>query len=480
MMNRGASRFAIVLLAALCAVASWTRPTAAEEMDPGLALSVGRDYQLDHRGWNGLSELASLAHSLGCPIQPRAALDWEALEGEDVLLLLYPETPVDGAHLVSFLSAGGRVVLADDFGRGDAALRLLGIERRAGPLPLSTPVYRSGGAGRSASTPAALAVATSTLRTPLSRATPELVTNHPAYFQLASPGLDLSAPRFSFAFADSFGAVVERTVGVGRMVAISDPSVFINNMLEIHGNRLFAAHLISELCRSGRDRLLLLHGPFLQRGAPRAVLRGAPAARSAIDQAQAVNQGLLGANLHIQETLAGARGALGLRAVALTGLLLGAAVVLLLLRLMPLSSAAHDADFARVAPGPGSASSVLAVVQRYGVDRGPGAGGYLLPAVMVREEVLLRLQPYLRELLGAGYGSALRIPPAEVGRALRPVSPGAGARAERLWRELQRLPGRAVGDLAGAGRLRAWVSRRRLHRLHRLAVALFAELPMNR
>ena len=69
----------------------------------------------------------------------------------------------------------------------------------------------------------------------------------------------------------------------GRMVAIADPSLFINNMLQLPGNRDFAARLVLDICRQQRDHFVLLYGTFLQRGTTPAALTGAP---SAVDEAQ--------------------------------------------------------------------------------------------------------------------------------------------------------------------------------------------------
>src|SRR5207249_4750634 len=94
----------------------------------------------------------------------------------------------------------------------------------------------------------------------LAAATPTLVTNHPAYFVTSlAPALE---------FAPGAAAVVEGRVGEGRFVAISDPSVLINNMLELTEDRRFAGGLVAATCRRGQDRIVLLSGEFAESGAP--------------------------------------------------------------------------------------------------------------------------------------------------------------------------------------------------------------------
>jgi hypothetical protein len=418
-------------------------------------VSGGRDYQVTHKGWNGLSSLAALAASLGCPLQPRATLEWDALSGQDVLFFLYPETAPDAEHLLSFLTSGGRAILADDFGAAAGALRRLGIDRREGPLPASVPTYRGG---------PALPLAIPVRRTALGQAAPEVVTNHPAYFTSSLPP--------TYAFAPGLGLLTEGSLGRGRFVAVADPSLFINNMQELQQDRALAAALLGSLCRAGTDRFLLLTGPFAQRGVPPAVLSGAPQGDAPLELAERWNRALLGVNQHVQEGLERRRG--GIEAAALVGLVLTVAALLLQLRAVPLSTPPHDTTFAQV-PRPGP-SGLYGAVLRYGRGGGGVPWGYQYPAALIREETLLRLFPYLQGLPRYG-DDAARIPPRTIEeRVTAQVGPRAGQLAASLWRELRSLPAleSPPGDERRASGV--WVSERRMSRLHSLAVALFAEL----
>ncbi len=439
----------------------WTALAQAAPLEEGVtpaavASSFGHDYEVHHKGWNGLSDFSQLVGELGCPVAPRTVLDWDGLDGHDVLVFLYPESRIPERELVAFLSAGGRVVLADDFGQGGPALSALRIERRTSPLPPGVRKYRDN---------PALPIADPVRATGLSHAAPELVANHPSAF--AGPLLP------TYAFAPGAGLVIEGTLGRGRFVAIADPSLFINNMLKLPGNREFAARLVADLCRlSGEhDRLLLFHGAFTSRGTPAAVLPGAPAAFGLYDLPGRFNRALSGANLHIQETLSRDRLAAGLDAASLAGLALTVAVLLLLLRYLPLSPVSHDAAFAQPARTP--ETGLFAALLRHA--RGNVPWGHAFPAALLREEVLLRLSPYLTPPLGAGRRQALR--PAEVEQALSSrVNKNAGRAAAALWRELRTIPGMGnLGDLGAAG-ITAPISARRLRRLHTLAVILFAEI----
>lgn len=448
------------------------------------------DYDTRSPAWNGLSALAGLAGELRCPLEERALLDWETLTGHDVLLFVYPETAIDEDAAQAFLGAGGRLVLADDFGRGDGALRALGIERR--PLPPLSPSVR-----RHQDKPA-LPIALSVRATPLGQGTRELTANHPAVLSGRRGGLPAT---YAFvapggdpglgASVDDLSLVTEGVLGRGRFVALADPSVFINNMLELPGNRAFAARLISDLCRrgAGGDHLVLLRGAFTQRGAPPAVLLGAPSAGGVADLADQWNRAFSGANLHIQEVLTAARTRLLLDAASLVGLVLALAALALALRYLPLSAAPHDQGFAQ-APRPPEAG-LPALVARYAQRQVPW--GFLYPAALLREEVLRRLSPYLTDLVlaeerrraaregvrgaDASLGALDLLSPAVVAARLREaVSPAAGQAAGPLWSELRALPSSQILGTPGVPGARAWIPERRLRRLHEQTLTLFAAL----
>jgi hypothetical protein len=423
------------------------------------ASSVGRDYHVSHKGWNGLSDFATLAGDLGCPAEVRRTLDWGALDGQDVLFVLHPEVALDEANLLSFLAAGGRIVLADDYGQAGPALLRLGIARHSGPLPAGTPRYRDG---------QDLPIAAPARGTALGRAAVELVANHTAYFTSALPA--------TYAFAPGAGLVIEATVQRGRLVAVADPSVFINNMLQLPGNRDFAARLVLDLCRLQRDHLVLLYGAFAQRGATPAVLLGAPSVDRVLDAPDGWNRALGGANLHIQETLR-RRGRGGeMDVVTLIGLVFCVGALLLLLRYLPMPAAAQDAGFAQPRRPP--ENGLFASIMRYAGGAGQAvAWGYVYPATILREEVRARLVEHLAALpVRPGSQPGGDPTPREVEQVVaRRVSARAGELAGTLWRELRVLDQRPT-TVSPTELVQVYVSEKRLRRWHALAAELFTEL----
>jgi hypothetical protein len=447
-------------LLALLALGSVLPAVPAPVLDE--AVSVGRDFHVGHKGWNGLADFATLAADLGCPVEVRRTLDYSVLDGQDVLLFLHPETAIDENNLLAFLSAGGRVVLADDYGNSTGVLGKLGITRRTGKMPPGTARYREG---------QDLPIAVPARGTPLGRAATELVANHSGFFTSALPA--------SYAFAPGAALVIEATLQRGRLVAIADPSLFINNMLQLPGNRDFAARLVLDVCRQHRDRLVLFYGTFLQRGATPAVLAGAPSVDGVSDLPDQWNRALGGANLHILQTLK-RKSALGeLDVVVVVGLVFSVGALLLLVRYLPMPTPPQDGSFAQPPRPPDN--GLLASIQRYAQSAGQAVSwGYVYPATLIREEVLVRLGP---ALLGARtpHGEPARpedlSPEAVYGIVAARFGAAAAKLSQSLWREFRVLQSaRPRRDGRDRRDLPARVSERRLQRFYELATALFAEL----
>jgi hypothetical protein len=392
---------------------------------PGAARA--EDYDLESPSWNGLATFAADADEAGCTVSTPASLDWSTLGAHDVLWFIYPEVSVDGGRLKRHLASGGRALVADDFGAAASALSALEIRHEKGPLPATVPRYRDN---------PHLPIAHSTLATELGRSAGEIVANHPARFETALPA--------TFGFGEGEALVVEGQVGTGYFVALSDPSVLINNMLELEGNREFARALARRLCRPG-DRILAFTHSFQMKGDP-ADDEGSPFQR--------FNQALGGVNGALHDGAGGGR-ALGLAAVAL-------AVIALFV-------------FAGAFPARDSVGGDWLRFERLLQREEPALllpsglpWDYSLPSGVVRDEAVDRLSA----ALGV---SVERMGPSELGRRVESLVNGdagadAGRRAAELWRELHRL-----GWKPGERPVES-ISARRFRRMHELATSLFAAL----
>ncbi|HEY2744396.1 MAG TPA: DUF4350 domain-containing protein, partial [Polyangia bacterium] len=383
--------------AALCVLLAATRASAG-----------GGDYKLDSREWNGLGRLADEAAAAGCTMTATDSLDWSALEARDVVWFVYPRTAVDGGMLRRWLEAGGRAVVADDFGASDAALAALEIRRLRGDLS-SPAIDRYDGNE-------ALPIARQTLSTELSVGIPDLVANHPAFFSAATPA--------TFSFSPGAALVVEGRLGKGYFVAIADPSVLINNMLDIDENLAFARALVKRTCKPG-ERIHLVTQSFVARGEPPGDLAGTSG-----DGAFSRFNRMLEAIDDATHSAVDAR-TLGTLATVM-------AVLALVL-------------FGRAWPAPGRIDGQW--TRAAAVESGWRGWTRDATATYLRDEVALRLS----EALGA---SVAELPPVEIERRLaRAHGAEAGALAARLWTRLRRPP--------------LWISARSLDAMHASATQLF-------
>ncbi len=197
-----------------------------------------RDYDLDPDRWNGLGYLVTTADEARVTLDVSNAIDLAALEPDDVMIILYPTGPLPVDDLLAFIESGGYVVLADDQGQSQALLERVGITRRDAPAGHMSfwdeqegfPMLRPSGEHF------------------LFYNVDEVVANYPAALQVATPGANIK-PILSYdGGRDHFAIEVE--LGGGKLLAIADPSIFLNDMLRrFYGDKQFVANALRLYCQ---------------------------------------------------------------------------------------------------------------------------------------------------------------------------------------------------------------------------------------
>lgn len=288
---RGAHAFGVCLMVILCAVSAQAAP-----FDPN-----GAD-------WEGCSRLVDLAREeLGVTrVQVLEEVDYERLGSSDGLLLIHPEGSYDLDELSAFMKMGGRVAVVDDFGDGDRLLDRFRIIR--GPAP-TDPLQMLRGNPQ-------LPIATPASGHPIVADVAQVVLNHPTTVKHADLSSLLRIPRVGGEVGPDVALAGQ--VGEGRLVALGDPSIFINQMLRFPGNRALAKNLLVYLLEGSGERkrdahLIILHGKFRERGTLGGGIRGTLRDRF---------RGLLGA---IDGVRRGGFGGVAARIVAL-GIVIAAAI----------------------------------------------------------------------------------------------------------------------------------------------------------
>lgn len=190
-------------------------------------------FDLAGSDWEGCAELVRLARSeLGSTrVVATAQIDFNELKPDDGLLLLYPEKSLDVDEVSKFMRAGGRVVMLDDFGRGDSLLRHFAMERVASPRRPAEFLRNN----------PQLALAEPASPHPVVSEVSRVVTNHPT--GLSHPDLSPVLKIRGDGEPDVVVAVAG-AVGNGRLLAVGDPSIVMNSMLRYGGNKAFARGLV--------------------------------------------------------------------------------------------------------------------------------------------------------------------------------------------------------------------------------------------
>lgn len=206
-------------------------------------------------GWDGSQSLRLLADSHADTTIGRDTAAYEDADAPNTTaILLSPDRQfgaTDIARVDRFLDRGGTLVVAGDFGtETNQVLSELGVGSRIdGRLVRDERFYY-----RNPALPVA-----GNVSGPLANHTESLTLNYGTVVN-ASANATVLIQTSGFAYLDENGnaqlddtetlrahpVVVKESVGDGTVLVVSDPSVFINAMLDRDGNRAFATHLVAQ------------------------------------------------------------------------------------------------------------------------------------------------------------------------------------------------------------------------------------------
>ena len=254
------------------------------------SLAAAAAFDSTDTGWEGCSQLFALAKDeLGTNrVRVIQSLDYSALVPSDAVIFLHPTVDIRFHPLAAFLAAGGRAAVIDDYGKAAGLLERFHIHRANPPtlpslqvdgnsqLPIALPAPSESGDESDH---------------PTLRGVDQVVTNHPTALRLEE-GIELTPllvmpargePQALLAVTGVIGDA--RACGLtptgprdtppeghcGRLLAMGDPSAFINLMMRYPGNRSFARGTLSYLLEDdtwGRrgGNLYIVSGDFKQTG----------------------------------------------------------------------------------------------------------------------------------------------------------------------------------------------------------------------
>lgn len=268
-MTARVSALGALALAGPLLVAALAAAAPGDGADPAEATAAGpaADYAVTSSAWNGLASLIATAQKVDIEVQTRTELQWDRLDERTVLVLVAPQigpTPEQLAELRRFLTAGGRLIVADDFRMGRAWVEPFGILWSDQPVQSSRHLEGSPHLPMVEVTAAAQDMARYKRWTSIqARFTPleflghnlrkPVVLNHPASLRLAQGSDAALWGRAEVAGDQGLGKdtgwLAEAEYRGGRVLAIADASWLINQMVgRVYENRQFAANVLRYYC----------------------------------------------------------------------------------------------------------------------------------------------------------------------------------------------------------------------------------------
>ncbi len=200
--------------------------------------------------WNGCSKVASMSNNTTLVTSYGGAFANKLF----LLAVIGPSIEFSQAEskgIRSFVEAGGALLLADDFGTGNSLLRELNVSARFSGHPIADLYYY----GKDHTFPLVSDFATN----PLTANLTTVILNRPSYIEIrnstevttlasSSPFsfVDLTAEHFPLEneTIDSYPVIASVNIGNGTLVLVSDPSMFINDMVGLYDNMPFFQNLL--------------------------------------------------------------------------------------------------------------------------------------------------------------------------------------------------------------------------------------------
>ena len=197
------------------------------------------DFRTENPFWNGTEDTA--ADHVVLPMEAFSELPVPP-GGSALILIPYIElTPAELDQLNSFISQGGILVLADDYGFGNQILEYLGLEVRFSCQPVLDPLFSLNNKWL----PRVFHLAPA----PITSNAESLVLNH-ATCLIDAPADSILALSSTFSFLDlndneiwdegeltgPLPIITHQNLVEGQIILLSDPSIFINSMEVIDDN----------------------------------------------------------------------------------------------------------------------------------------------------------------------------------------------------------------------------------------------------
>lgn len=206
------------------------------------------DFRIDNPFWNGLKTLSNQPNIT--PLDSLSNLP-TTTKGTALLIVPYSQfTETELTQVKNYVSTGGTLILLDDYGNGNQVLSSLQVNIKFTGQPLIDPLfdYRNKW----------LPKITDFTTTPLSTNVTSIVFNHASSIDVPTDATVVAySSSFSFLDTNNNGAWDENEstgplpvatyvkMGQGYVVAVADPSLLINSMINLDDNLQFMNNTLS-------------------------------------------------------------------------------------------------------------------------------------------------------------------------------------------------------------------------------------------
>ena len=206
---------------------------------------VQDEYHPLNEEWNGCSKLVNAA-----PNSTLVVSYSEALPERTLLAIIGPSldfSQKEASYIRAFLESGGTVLLADDIGTGNSLLKALAVPARFSGKSIEDLLYYSKRPDFPLITDFSASAVTDNVTA--------VLMSRPSYVQVKNSSvLTVVASSSTFSFVDengdrqpganetlqSYPVMASVRIERGLLVLVSDPSVFVNEMVDLYDNmRLF-------------------------------------------------------------------------------------------------------------------------------------------------------------------------------------------------------------------------------------------------
>jgi len=226
------------------------------------------DFNINNTAWNGYSSLLSILEEEGYSVNPPPKHLDRLVGSRSILMVVSPQTPFSEreAHTIKrFVEEGGSLLVADDFGEANSLLTHLL------PVSISNDLVLDLHSDKRPVFP--LVVLGKTYQTFFSSQATNILLNYSSTIHLGKTlgGVITLATTGSQSWLDSdldneldkeeptgpFPVMLAAEIGDGRVVVISDPSMFINDMIDREDNKQVLLDVVTWLATGGKTHILI-------------------------------------------------------------------------------------------------------------------------------------------------------------------------------------------------------------------------------